>query len=342
MDLTAWGGPDKRKTLIVLGAGASHGARLGDGTFAPKPPLDLGFFSELQKLPPNREIEGLLEFVRQEFGPGLRLSMEEFFSQAEYTDRFHQELKIGPGPRIKKYRTALDRFYSVLPRLFASAIGNRTCALHGQLATRLFVEDVVLSFNYDCLMDAALRDHANRRWDPDLGAYGFEVLGGSAAWRRHAGKGAPFKSSITLLKPHGSFNWRRSSRGAVALEQQPYSIATARDRIIPPTWFKRLTDEPFADIWKRARAEIRACRALVVIGYSVPATDLFSRALFKAEVGAKEHRPALEYLVLVNPDGGARARFAELVGGGIGPKTRILEFDTFEAMVRSLGKPVMT
>lgn len=337
MDLSVWGGAERRKALIVLGAGASFGAQLGGGSFGARPPLDLGFFSELQKLSPTSEIEGLLEFVRQEFGPGLRLSMEEFFSQVEYTERFHQELKIDPGPRIKKYRRALDRFYAVLPQLFAAAIGDRTCPLHGQIAARLFVDDVVLSFNYDCLIDAALRDHANRRWDPERRGYGFEVEGGGAAWRRHTGKGAPFKSSVTLLKPHGSFNWRRSRRGTVTLEGQPYSIASARDRIIPPTWFKRLADNPFAEVWKRARAEIRACRALVVVGYSVPATDLFSRALFKAEVGAKEHRASLEFLVLVNPDSGARARFADLVSGGIEARTRILEFETLEAMVGSLG-----
>ena len=338
MDLTAWGGPERRKALVLLGAGASYGAQLGDGPFRARPPLDLGFFGELQKLAPTPGIEGLLSFVREEFGPNLRLSMEEFFSQAEYTDRFHRELKIDPGPQIKKYSKALERFYEILPRLFSEAIGDRTCSLHGELASRLFVEDVILSFNYDCLIDAALRDRASKRWDPDQRGYGFSVKEGGKWWKKHSGKkGAPFKSSITLLKPHGSFNWKRNSKGDVSLEKAPYAIQTARDRIIPPTWFKRLTDKPFAEVWKRARSEIRACRVLVVVGYSVPVTDLFSRALFKAEVGSKEHRQALEFLVLVNPDPLARNRFADLVRGGLEAKTRILEFDSLEEFIRSLG-----
>ena len=94
-------------------------------------------------------------------------------------------------------------------------------------------------------------------------------------------------------------------------------------------------------MWKRARLEVRRCKALLVIGYSVPVTDLFSRALFKAEAGSKVKREKLGFLVLANPDRVARERFVELVRGAIEPSTRILEFDGFQELVDSLdgGKP---
>lgn len=334
MDLGVWHGPGSRKTLVVLGAGASRGASFVRGAYGARPPLDLDFFSELQRLQQTTQVTNLLQFVREEFGTGLTLSMEEFFSQVEYTHRFHDELNVDPGPKIKRYQKALELFYESLPVLFKQAIGNERCEYHQRLVKHLYTDDVVISFNYDCVIDTALRDHAGRRWDPDKRGYGFQLQGGGLHWRTEKGKGAP-KRSITLLKPHGSLNWRIDN-GQVSLEERPYDIESAEDRIVPPTWFKRLDQEPYASVWKRARLEIRRSRALIVVGYSVPSTDLFSRALFKAEVSSKIQREKLDFLVVANPDRSARQRFVDLVSGGIEQSTRILEFDSFEELVGSL------
>ncbi len=334
MDLSRWGG-GRRKTLVILGAGASYGASFSEDSLGARPPLDAGFFSELQKASENDDVGKLLAFVREEFGSELGLSMEEFFSEAEYTDRFHDELNVDPGPKIKRYRRALTLFYESLPRLFREAIGMQTCRYHGALARALYTDDVIMSFNYDCLIDSALRDNAGGRWDPAKLGYGFEVSSGAPSWAAPRGRGAPAQSSITLLKPHGSLNWRIEGT-RVRLERNPYSIDTSDGRIIPPTWFKRLTDEPFASTWKRARLEVRKCRAIVVVGYSVPVTDLFSRALFKSEAGSKIKREKLDFVILVNPDHEARKRFAALIRGGIEPTTRIIEYESFKDLATAL------
>lgn len=335
MDVSHWHGPGARKTLIVLGAGASRGAALHTTPGQPRPPLDVGFFSELQRLTARPEVWNLLDFIRSEYGSSLSLSMEEFFSEAEYTDRFHKELSIDPGPRLRRYQRALEWFYAVLPALFKEAIGEQTCDLHGKLARQLYTNDVVLSFNYDCLIDAALRDHAGGRWDPGRGGYGFSPKAGSDNWHTTT-KGRTPAGTIMCLKPHGSLNWELDAKGSVTLNNNPYDIGSAEGRIIPPTWFKRLNEEPFASVWKEARRQIRTCRVLIVVGYSVPQTDLFSRALFKAEVGSKEKREKLDMIILANPDRVARQRFVDLVSGGMEYRTRIVEFDGYEELAQSI------
>ena len=335
MDLGPWHG-GRLKTLVILGAGASRGASFAAEKPGPLPPLDLDFFRQLQRLGSSGPVDQLLAFVRYEFGARLNISMEEFFSQAEYTDRFHSELKVDRGQRIRRYKKALDAFYESIPLLFAEAIGGSRCEYHERLARLLFTEDAVMSFNYDCIIDAALRDAVRVRWDPGKEGYGFALASGADHWRGPRGKGHP-KGSITLLKPHGSLNWTIKG-DRVALTAKPYQAASADGRIVPPTWFKRLQQDPYASVWKRARLEMRRCKALFVIGYSVPVTDLFSRALFKAEAGSKLKREKLDFLVLANPDRVARERFVDLVQGAIEPSTRILEFETFRDLVDSLDR----
>ena len=60
------------------------------------------------------------------------------------------------------------------------------------------------------------------------------------------------KGSIKLLKPHGSLNWE-ASNGGMRLLRNPYLSTSAEGKIIPPTYFKRLNEDPYASVWKTAR-----------------------------------------------------------------------------------------
>lgn len=335
MDLKIWNGLGWRKTLIVLGAGASRGASFVSDAYRARPPLDCDFFSELQRLKQETDVKELLYLVREEFGVDPTLSMEHFFSQVEYMNRFHQEFNIDPGRKKIKYYRMLERFYRSLPILFNQAIGNESCEYHERLVDLLHTNDVILSFNYDCLIDNALRNRAGKRWNPEKG-YGFSVREGVSNWRAKRLRGRDAKRSISLLKPHGSLNWHINGTGLVTLEEKPYDIKSAEGRIIPPTLFKNIEEKPYKNIWEKIRREIRGCRALIVIGYSVPATDLFSRALFRADISSKIKREELEFLILVNPDHVARQEFVNLIRDGIKESTRIIEFDNLKEMANSL------
>jgi len=316
---------------VLLGAGASRGASFVRRDSHAAPPLDLDFFQQLARIGHSGSAKRLLEFVRDEYGHEVGLSMERFFSEADYTNRFHHEMNVDPGPYVKRYQKALKDFLTVLPRLL-HATAAQECRYHSALVEQLNTIDCVVSFNYDCVMDRALRDHAEKQWDPEKGSYGFAVNKGAEAWRRHT-KGRARKQSIRHLKLHGSMNWRVDTDDqTVDLVEDLSGVESLEGAIIPPTWFKDLTAWPFGEIWKQARKEIRTARIMVVVGYSVPDTDLFSRSLLKVEAGSKEKREKLDLLVLVNPDRDARRRFLDLMRGGIESSTTILEYDVLSEL----------
>jgi hypothetical protein len=313
-----------RETVIVLGAGATRGAMFVQEERPPCPPMDADFFQQLQFAGGEECVKRLTEFIMREHGTTYGISMEEFFSQAEYTGRFHQLIGI-PGRPTTRYATALRDFYRAWPRVCAITIKDRTCGYHQNLVNNLASGDTIISFNYDCLIDKALKELGGNSWKPKRG-YGYTITNGYREWEpiRHLGRTA--EKGITLLKPHGSLNWSISQRnGNVILdleEDPPYDIPTAEGRIIPPTWFKDdVQREPFLTVWKKARAAIKDCEALIVIGYSLPRTDLFSRALFKVETSARNKRP-LRFLIVVNPDKQARADLINVVKGAVNEKTR--------------------
>ena len=223
MDFNINGETQKLPTLVVLGAGASRGASFVDAACKVRPPLDGDFFSELQRLElsvlQQPAVLGLLDFVRSEFGSDLNLSMEEFFSQVESTIRFYEELGISEQENIQRYQKALDRFYNSLPLLFQQDIGEMGCEYHERLVRHLDVGtgDAILSFNYDCIVDATLSGHADGYWLPEKG-YGFPIRRGKEDYHApiddcNASGSALFRwkknrdVTLTLLKMHGSLNW---------------------------------------------------------------------------------------------------------------------------------------
>lgn len=319
-----------RTTVVIVGAGASRGASFATEVSL-APPMDADFFSTLSRLPSSEAGRKLITFVREQYGHELGISMERFFSEADYTTRFHTELKVDRGARTKKYEKALEQFYAAVADILHSTTSEE-CRYHRRLAQRAEVGDTFLSFNYDCILDRALRDVGGNRWNPEMG-YGFKPVSGMNKWRRVT-PGKPPKGSIELLKLHGSMNWLRQKRTAIALEQRLRTMRSLEGVIVPPTWFKSVTDYPFQEIWKRARLRLRRGRALVVVGYSVPITDTFSQALLKVETGSE--RP-LELLAIVNPDRVARMRFVDLVRAGIDGKTTLVEFERLADLHAALG-----
>lgn len=331
-DLGLNGGP--RKTLVILGAGASRGASFITTRTGVLPPLDLDFFQQVARLNDCHAAEQLLAFMREEYPNELRLSMEQFFSQADYTNRFHSELNIDKGPRVKRYERALSHFHVVIAKVLSEAIHGR-CKYHECIAELLSAEDSILSFNYDCVMDRALKYKGGNRWDPERNGYGIKVGGDIDKWR-HPTKGQPPNSSIQLLKMHGSLNWNNSPNGLLLLRSDD-KPPTAEGLIIPPSWFKNLTTEPYASIWRQARVAVRSARIVIVVGYSVPPTDLFSQSLLKVEAGSKAKRERLDALVLVNPDREARRRFLDIVRNGLESGTRVLEYESLEVLHERLA-----
>ena len=148
MDLADFGlDSGRRKTLVILGAGASRGASFVTDSTKALPPLDLDFFQQVARMRRTDRTKGLLSFVRSEYGHEVGVSMEQFFSEADYTARFHRELNVDRGPFIRKYSGALEDFMRVLPRLLNETTAEpdgttpAPCDYHRQLASLLNAQD---------------------------------------------------------------------------------------------------------------------------------------------------------------------------------------------------------
>jgi hypothetical protein len=192
---------------------------------------------------------------------------------------------------------------------FFNALRNTQAALYDRLADeRVTSGDIVITFNYDVLLERSLRKAG--LWEISDG-YGFEIPLRAIA-----------PSKVKVLKLHGSTNWfgplfggmrgffqagpnALPSRPAILFPQDfeflsyprelydPLSVRNTRPGILPAlitlTRHKRFYVESssgtrewedfWRDLWTQAARALRSTDEIVVIGYSMPKADEAARDL---------------------------------------------------------------
>lgn len=144
--------------------------------------------------------------------------------------------------------------------------------------------DSVITFNYDLVLDDALRRIGftpEYHLPKDLFS-----MPDSAANRR----------PVCVLKLHGSTNWAvctKCHRSIFVLDEKvTRDPSSLRDRgcskchrrgyqplLIPPSWDKREYREITQTVWNKAVHELATATRICIIGYSMPETDAFFRYL---------------------------------------------------------------
>lgn len=317
------------ETLVVLGAGASRGASFVDSpSTLYRPPLDLDHFKLLAVSPAGRspQARALLKYVRENYSSTLDVPMEFVFVELQGAAEFYRDFNIDRGRISGRPQRTIEHFYKVLPQMLSHCITGE-CEFHNRLAAALQPKDAVISLNYDCLMDAALKTHGGRRWDPTVG-YGLRIKRGAPAWRNW-GPGRTATTPIRLLKLHGSLNWREKRGQSLLASTSPYERASAKGVVVPPLARKPVSESPFRRVWAEARVRLRSARRLVVIGYSLPPSDYLVRALFRADLNPTR----LTELLVVDPSSAVADRFVQLLRG---PPRKIMTFSSFEEFARYL------
>ncbi len=201
--------------MIILGAGATRGALQGTRSPRVYPPLNGDYFKILNKFILTKEgqkiktaYERLRNFIEYEIGQkGVKqLTMEEVFNVLFISKDLPEIFHKGRGrKRTKGYRQEVKDFISLLIRVFhfvqANAANRDNLQHHKIIADSLSDHDVIMTLNYDTLMDNAL---ALSGWNPTRG-YGFKanVLFEISKPKKYSTK----LKNVLLLKPHGSFNW---------------------------------------------------------------------------------------------------------------------------------------
>jgi hypothetical protein len=315
-------GCPERKTLVVLGAGATRGASFVEGQRVP-PPLDRDFFRTLQMSRTGRSSAGrdLLEHVRHVYGPALDIGMETVFTNLDAARTFHRELKVDPGPRVQRPTQLIAAFNEVLPGLLGET-ADEDCTYHADLARSLRTVDAVISLNYDCLIDTALRAYAGNRFSAERGGYGVPVASGAGAWGGRSPGKTP-DGSIRLLKLHGSLNWR-SAEKPLRLRDDGELFRPVADGVIqPPLTQKPVSREPLRSIWQEARRVARGTKRLLIVGYSLPDADGLVRTLLTTDL---QHD--LAEVIVVEPTSDVQSRHIDLFARGAA-KAKVFVFRTF-------------
>ncbi|MDA6066806.1 hypothetical protein OH214_06665 [Idiomarina abyssalis] len=197
--------------LILLGAGASKS--YADSPTGLRMPIARDFFSTFEQLKISENpwvlIDGLLDYVMHVKSENpldfLRsnIDIEELYTEIEENLNLYKgkDATIERIRAFKSYTQLVFIFSAVLNEIQNGSISKP----HRQLAKKIKPDDVVVTFNWDTLMDRALKSETE--WETDEG-YGFNP---KSIYRE--GWVAPVqkeRSAPELIKLHGSVNWLSS------------------------------------------------------------------------------------------------------------------------------------
>jgi hypothetical protein len=217
---------------------------------------------------------------------------------------------------------------------------NEGCKHHRTLVTHLRARDTVISFNYDCVMDDALRREGGGKWAARYG-YAFSrpsrvLEDGDLHWSASP-PAANAASTIYLLKLHGSLNWQlpATGDGDILLKQRLHrQRGTPHFTIIPPGWSKHDRDDPaFDELWSKAERALRNARTIAVVGFSFTPADLHVQAVVRLAIARSN---SLKRLVIANPSGGDRERIRAVFSQQLGKNVIVRQYDDFEQFVDAL------
>jgi hypothetical protein len=94
----------------------------------------------------------------------MDVGLETVFNNLDAARVFHSTLNVTSGRYLEEPKRLIDALRLVLPALLGETIAG-PCEFHAALARRLRATDAVISLNYDCVIDMALREHAGFRFD---------------------------------------------------------------------------------------------------------------------------------------------------------------------------------
>jgi len=208
-----------RRTCIVLGAGASHAYEEGPDRL----PLQRGFFEYLRYYcltPPLRGLIGAApcrnfnsfairffggsagdpwcELSNNTTGPNNTLGLEEAYRRILESDISEADKRV----TVESLNWIL--YTTIAAIVIERSNSEKICRYHRRLAELLEPGDVVISFNYDCLIDDAMM-YWCPFWYPRTG-YGVPI---EAIWGWvPVNKREQQESGVFLLHPHGSILFR--------------------------------------------------------------------------------------------------------------------------------------
>lgn len=300
-----------RKIAYVLGAGFSYGTghRAPVGNHFIRMPTQDTLLQELCRFHYRKikQLDKIASLIRQYFSPntyrasrnkGSKRHEDIYGLSLEEVITFFYET-ISSKKAAPKIKIALTELQELITELIAYLSLNGKPGQNDVLrkfADRLFKTDVIITFNWDTILDRTLSNRL-KFWHPRWG-YGKSVKNEFKYNARHSLK-VPQKYP-RLLKLHGSINWT-AHRWEIGSEEKLIAHAWGPDQrnfkdvvMIPP---KMIKSEIFGDIpldenrpeeffgnevisrdfytklWSEAENHLSISRRIVFVGYSFPPAD---------------------------------------------------------------------
>lgn len=291
--------------LYIIGAGCS---RNYDGCTSPvpdlRPPLDKDFFKMAKKIIDFYGLShmygpviGLDHFTRnlnRMYGYGDsesdttvydddRLSLESvmthFYLKYELLDRIQSN----------SHKPRIDTLNELLAHTITESLKGPMCSKHVHLAKRMQKGDVIWNFNYDLLVDNAIRLLGKFTDSGYVTRFDYTLVNGN--WEKFQDN----PSDVIMLKLHGSLNWLRCAICGcnLLLRFKKYvpelwthirelplecpkcgsSKYTGLERIIiPPSLVKSFGETEVRYLWKFA-SSLNNIHSLVVVGFRFAEQD---------------------------------------------------------------------
>jgi hypothetical protein len=145
-------------------------------------------------------------------------------------------------------------------------------------APRRYMRNTVITFNYDTVLDESIS-----KWNVPIW-YGF-AEGAVKYDQSNKSVEARMDEGLSLLKLHGSVNWAEpeSNKGQITIYGSYEDLLNRRLRptLIPPIWRKSFTGA-LSQIWDAAVTALSEATRIIIIGFSMPPTDIHIKFLLAA------------------------------------------------------------
>jgi hypothetical protein len=159
----------------------------------------------------------------------------------------------------------------------------------------------VITFNYDTVLEDALREiEVPFRYGLPKS---MAVYDDHARWISDAEDG---QNGLAIFKLHGSVNWSSLTAAAAGGQLKVFqryseiSEGNALPLLIPPTWRKQFEGRQFSRIWGCALRAIAEATRIIVIGFSMPASDGHFKYLLAAGL---QQNISLREIIFINLPG---------------------------------------
>jgi hypothetical protein len=346
----------KHPIAVIFGAGATRGGLTEQ--FNIVPPVDSDFFDIAGQISDKgtgilagKVLRSVWDLYRKTHGIGL-----EYYYRDIDTRHILQKF-AKPKNQPVDWKSKETDLIELIRRVYihttcdlqGASYVPRASEVHRAILGLLGQKDAIITFNYDLLIEESFSK--TKYWNPVSG-YGVEVSGKEHRWCRkwmqeHFTGRRNTKRGLKLLKLHGSINWEQyESNRRVRMKNNTYEVMTRKNTIryskislLPPSWQKDINVYPYSQLWRQAGNILQNCRSLIILGYSLPETDLMAHALLAESVRRRLSKKKLKksYLKevhLADPNPKVRERFINLFTPAMGATGQVFQYSDIKEFAK--------